>query len=388
MRRRTSSVLKKVGLAMCIGMLSHGNSSAQCINNMGTRTYDTTLTNNGFGNYNLSFPQWSPDSGQLVSVKLTANVTSTYGYNLRNVTASPATYMVNIGQEDQISAAFGAPFTSLTPQYVGTYTLQAGESQLVAPFPFLTNHISSDSLTGNVATFLGNSSVNINYLSFTYTNLVAYNNASYYYSNTINTTTQFSVQYLYCQAGVVLAANLTRWTATLTAPSTVELDFTAVNEVAGRRYEIQRSSDGHSFTTIATQTATSDGLTADYTYTDHLPTGAGGKWYYRLQVVDNGTFSWSAVREIDVNAMEKNLRIYPNPATDHIDIATGTANSDWQTDILSASGMLVQRETLLNSGLLHIPFRNRLSAGTYFVRITDLRAQKTQVSSFIVNPAN
>lgn len=379
---------KKVGLALCIGMIFHSLCSAQCTNNLAAKTYDTALNNNGFASYSLNFPQWNPDSGLLVSVRISTSVSAQYGFTLRNVDAQPATYMLSIGQEDQISGSYGVPYMNLTPQNVGTYSLQPGQSQITPPFTFLANHVSSDSIFSNVAPFLGNGQMNINYLSFTYTNLVAYNNASYYYGNTVSTSALFSVQYLYCKSGGVLAENLTQWSAILSGPLAVQLDWSAVNETAGRQYDLQRSSDGRTFTTVTTLPATAGGGAANYNYTDHLPVGSRGDWYYRLQVRDEGKFSWSAVRKVTIDAVEKAVRIYPNPATDYINLSTGTAGSDWQVDILSANGSLVQRETYLQSNLLHVSFRNRLSAGTYFVRLTDLHGQKPQTASFIVKSAN
>jgi hypothetical protein len=147
---------------------------------------------------------------------------------------------------------------------------------------------------------------------------------------------------------------------------------------------VQRSSDGRNFTTITTLAATADGNSADYTYTDQLPDGSSGNYYYRLQMIDKGELSWSTIQKITIDAAGNGLHIYPNPATDHIDIATGTAGGDWQVDILSVSGSLIQENTFLQSSFLHLPFRSHLSAGTYFVRATDLRGQKVLVSSFIV----
>ena len=384
MRRPNPSYLKNVCLVACIGMLLQVRCFAQCVNNLGTHNYDTTLSNDGYGYYGLSFPQFSPDSGQLLSVKLTATTTATYGFNLRNVDTKAGTYQLNIGQEDQFSAAFASPWLNITPYHVGIYTLNPGETQSAAPIPFLTNNVSSDSITGNVVPFLGNGSVNINYMSFVYTNLWANDHTAYFFSSAMTSTTKVAMQYLYCKANVVLATDITRWTALLTAPLTTQLDWSVANETGGRQYEIQRSSDGHTFTTIALIPANAADGSADYVYTDHLPDAGSGHWFYRLQIHDHDRVTWSAVKEISVEAGEKPLRIYPNPATDHIDIATGTAVSDWQVDILSASGGLVQHENILQSDLLHLSFNRRLSAGTYFARITDLRGQRVLVSSFLV----
>jgi hypothetical protein len=225
-------------------------------------------------------------------------------------------------------------------------------------------------------------------MSFAYTNLLAYNNSAYTFNSSISSSTKFSLTYLYCRTGIVLATDLTRFAATLAAPLTVQLDWSAVNETAGRQYEIQRSEDGHLFTTIATLHSDGGTNSADYNYTDNLPNGTSGNIYYRLQVQDQGKFTWSPVKQVAVEGAGKSLRIYPNPATDHIDIATGTANSDWQVDILSAAGGLVQRTSFLQSSLLHLSFNTHLSTGTYFARLTDLRGQRVLVSSFLVRDAH
>lgn len=383
--RRPTSYLEKLCLAVCVGMLIHSASSAQCANNMATKSYDTTLSNTGFAIYSLNLPQFSPDSGQLVSVRLTATVNSTYAFTLTNNNPSSASYQLDIGQEDQFSAAYGTPWLNITPMHVGNYTLNSGQAVTMAPFPFMTNHVSTDSITGNVAPFLGHGQVNINYMSFAYTNIWAFDHASYTFDNALTSTTQLSMQYLYCKAGVILATDLTRWSAKLTAPTTVQLDWSVVNEAAGRQYEIQRSVDGHNFTTIGIIATTMNSSAADHTYNDILPDGTTGVYYYRLQIRDKDETTWSRVRQVSLEAATKGLQVYPNPATDHIDIATGTANSDWQVDILSASGGIVQHETFLQSNLLHIGFNNHLATGTYFARITDLRGQKMLVSSFVVH---
>jgi hypothetical protein len=369
-------------------MLVHSRSYGQCQNYLATKSYDTTLSNNGFAVYTLPFPQFDPDSGQLLSVKLSANVTSTYGFNLTNVNGTPATFDMTIGQEDMYMVTGRPSVLKTTPKPLGTYTLSSGESENQAPFPLMTNNVTVDSITDATAPFMGNGSVSVRYMSFSYTSLVSYNYPAYTFSSNINSATTFSMSYLFCRTGVVLATDLTRFAATLTAPFTVRLDWSAVNETASRQYQLQRSEDGHNFTTIATMNSNGELSSTDYTYNDILPNGTAGNRFYRLQINDNGKFTWSPIKQVSVESPEKGLRIYPNPATDHIDIATGTANSDWQVDLLSAAGGLVQHGTFFQSQLLHIVFNTHLSAGTYFARITDLRGQRVLVSSFIVRDPN
>jgi hypothetical protein len=391
MKLRGLSNLQKPGMALCLCMVLQAAASAQCVNNLGTRTYDTTMTNTGYGLYSLSLPKWSPDSGILVSVKLSAEVSSLYNFTLRNADVQPTTFMLSVNQADQFTSdQLPSVYTGLTSQVIGTYPLASGQSVSQGPFLFLDKHITSDSIT-TVAPFLGQGQVNINYMSYTFTSLISYNNATYYYGAGMNNTVKFSLQYLYCKSGGVLAAELTRWTAALRSSRTVQLDWSAVNETAGRTYDIQRSYDNQTYTTIATQTAAADGAPSDYTYDDQLPETAAGEVYYRLQLHDEGKDSWSAIRQVVLtgNSTSRGMSIYPNPATDFINIIPPVrnglgSNGDWQVDVLSASGGLVQRDTWLQSSSLRVAFRNKLSAGTYFVRLLDLRGQKSYVSSFIV----
>jgi hypothetical protein len=375
----------KVGLALCLGIILHSSCLGQCATGA-TRTYDTALASTGFEIYSLTFPQFSPDSGTLISVKLSTQTSSQYGFTLQNQDVTNASYSLSIGQEDQFSgAALSSPFTALTSQYVGAYSLTPGQSITVPPFTFLHNNVTSnDSITTDVTPFLGAGQVNLSFMSFTYTNLTSYNNATYGYSVNISNTMKVSLQYLYCNE-VVLATALTGWSAQLTAPETVLLTWSAADEPSGRQYNIQRSNNGQDFTTIAT--VAGDGA-ADYRYTDQLPAGASGNIYYRLAISDAGSLSWSPVRVVHVLDPLTNedhvLRVYPNPAVNYIDLATGQTASDWQIEIFGSGGSLLQRETRLQSADLHIPLSN-MAAGVYFVRAFDLRAQRSYTVAFVVN---
>jgi len=390
----------RVGLALCMGMIFHQTILAQCSNGLSAHTYDTTLSSNGFGMFTINAPQWSPDSGTLVSVKLSATVSSQYGFTLTNADTHPATYSLTLGQDDQISGgALSSPFSSIMSQLVNTYPLTAGQAVTLPPFAFLNNHVSSDSITGNVAPFLGFGRVTLNYLSFTYTDLSTVNNATYSYSANINNNIKFSVQYLYCTGGnAVLPASLTRFSAALTGPHKTGLSWAAVNETANRVYDIQRSRDGSEFSTISSITAQGDASGADYDYIDHLEDTISGNVFYRLQIHDQEKVTWSAIQHVDVagssvvagstTGAATGPRVYPNPATSFINLATGQQPNDWQVDIIAANGNVVLRTQSMQSSTIYIPFSSKLSPGTYFARLTGLRGQQGFSTSFVVIPNN
>ncbi|HXB94616.1 MAG TPA: T9SS type A sorting domain-containing protein [Puia sp.] len=379
-------ILLKVGLALCIGVISRLPGKAQCSGTLATHTYDTLLASNGFGTYPINIPQWSPDSGLLVSVKLSAKVSSQYGYTLRNAASLPASYALTLGQWDQFtSPALSTPYSNIMSRYIDSFALTPGQSVSNGPFAFLDNHVSSDSITNNVAPFLGPGKVPLSYMSFTFTDLNSYDNATYYYSANIANTMHFTVSYLYCQDISVLAVKLTNWSVQLTSPRVADLRWTAANETAGRSYDIQRSSDNQNFTTIHTVAAI-DGQLEDYDYTDNLPDSGSGNWFYRLQINDNGGQSWSSVKEVSTGAgaATSEFVVYPNPASTYINVSTGGAVGDWQADILAADGRLVQLGSFQHTALLNIVFKSRLAAGEYFIRLTDMKGQKSQTRSFVV----
>jgi hypothetical protein len=386
------SFLLKVGLALCVGMVFHQNLQAQCSNGLSTHTYDTTLTSNGFGVYAINAPQFSPDSGTLVSVKISAVVSSQYGFTLKNASNANANYSLTLGQDDQVSgAALSSPYSNVMSQLINSYSLIPGQAVTETPFAFLNSHVSSDSITGNVAPFLGYGTVPLSYLSFTYTDLSTASTATYYYSASINDNITFSVQYLYCTgANTVLATTLTNFTAQLTAPHTAGLAWSAVNETAGRIYDVQRSRDGTNFTTLNSVTAQGNASGADYSYSDELADSITGNVLYRLLIHDPASVSYSAIQQVDIAGStmsattSQGLRVYPNPATNFINLTTGQDANDWQIDIFAANGNLVQRTTVLQSSTLYIPFTTRLSAGTYFVRLTGLHGQQSLSTSFVV----
>jgi hypothetical protein len=403
---------KKTSLALSLGMLLFFASAAQCVNNLGTHSYDTLITGIGYGNYTIQFPKWNPDSGLLVSVKINAIVSVQYSFTLKNADTLNSTYSITVGQEDVISSPLmSSPYDNITEQRLGDFPLNPGVSLSQGPFSFLNNYINTDSITDNVGLFLGEGPVSFVYSPSTYTNVHSSNNASYSYRATAFDTTHFSITYLYCMNEGVLATDLTHFAAVAEDPETVLLSWDAVNEVDGRVYQIQRSNDGTEFVTVGSLPAMAGSMgTAEYRYEDHLsgPSlvlpvigAASGKWYYRLQISDGGHLSYSAIREVTMGGSgNPGLMVYPNPAANFVNLVfgvaatgsgtgmngsgTGVTTGDWQVELWSANGNLVYRNVYFKSLGIRIDFQHKLAAGTYFVRATNMRGAGDYVSSFVV----
>ncbi|WP_431213329.1 hypothetical protein ACQ86N_48395 [Puia sp. P3] len=112
----------KAGLVICLATIFHYGSSAQCNNNLGIRNYDTTFSGSSYNAVNVQFPMWNPDSGLLVSVKLSSEVSSQYSFTLGNVDGHPTTFLLLIGQQEQFaSPQLGATFTGSYPPQPDRY---------------------------------------------------------------------------------------------------------------------------------------------------------------------------------------------------------------------------------------------------------------------------
>jgi hypothetical protein len=381
------SALRNGCLAIGLALGLHVAAKAQCTaSTLSTTTYDTALTSNGFAIYNLSFPQFNPDSGTLVAVRLIATVNSQYGFTLRNADSIATTYALTLGQQDLISGPqLSVPYSNVTTQSMGSYSLDSNQSMTKTPFNLLTNYLATDTVKA-ISPFLGAGQVSLNYQSFTFSNLSAVNNAAYYYSAGINTNVTFSVQYQFCRGGVVLATDLTAWTASLAGSNSVQLNWAAANEVAGRQYVIQRTSDNLTYNDIAALNATVDAGAATYSYPDELPASADSSWNYRLQILDaSGQISYSPIRNVTLTAPGGGLQVYPNPATNFINLVPNQQDAgNWQVDILSVNGGLIERDVYMQTRNMQVNFRSKLSAGTYLIRATDLLGQKVVTGSFVI----
>jgi len=393
-RSRNFSLLKRGGLFLCLAIFGQLScplrSAGQCGNTFSTSTYDTMITTStGYGNFRLSFPQWRPDSGTLVSVKVEAMVSLKYGFTLSNADVIPSIYTLRVGREDMITSPAMATYHNILDQYIGDYPLDPGLSVTRPPFSFLDKYPNSDSITTATAPFIGFDSVHFTYTPITWTDLRADNNSSYNYRATALDTVLFSITYLHCSQ-VTLASSLTLFTAALEGPASVDLAWTIQNEQPGRMYLVQQSRDGQHFTEVGSlPSAAGNAGGADYKYSYPIPGGAAaGKWYFRLKMDDGrGDYSYSGIKEVSAGSPGPGgLILYPNPAAGAVNILFDQSSAgDWQVDILGADGRIVQSDRFPNARAAHLDFRQRLAAGTWFIRATERRTQRRIVAPLLVS---
>ena len=156
----------------------------------------------------------------------------------------------------------------------------------------------------------------------------------------------------------------------------VQLTWTTENEQNYTNFTVERSNDGgNTYQIIGGVPATGAGK---YSLADDQPL-AGTNIYRLMQQDINNNITYSniipvAISNISNNLAKSNISIYPNPATNNVNLAFSThalAAGNYQITISNSSGIVVkQANTIQNTWQSNI---NNLSPGTYLVRVIDTK---------------
>jgi len=115
--------------------------------------------------------------------------------------------------------------------------------------------------------------------------------------------------------GVVLPVSFTSVKAYL-QDKNINVEWKVENEMNVKQYEVEKSTNGSQFTTLAIKAATANGgRPAIYASADISP--AGGYNYYRIKSVDiNGKIAYTNVVKVLMGSTKTSIAIYPNPIMD------------------------------------------------------------------------
>ena len=126
----------------------------------------------------------------------------------------------------------------------------------------------------------------------------------------------------------------------------VRLNFTTTNELNVVSFEVERSADGLSFTTIGT--VTGEGVNGNYAYIDAHPLPSMN--HYRLKMIDqNGGYSYSKMVSIRYDK-DASIAIFPNPAKDVATVQLHMPAGAISLQIIDGMGRMVKNLTLQSSG--------------------------------------
>lgn len=160
-----------------------------------------------------------------------------------------------------------------------------------------------------------------------------------------------------------LPVTLTDFGAVRQPSGAVQVRWATASEQRSAYFEVQRSTNGRTFTAI-TQVAASGTTSQTHSYARLDSQAPAGVLYYRLRQVDtDGTTVFSPLATLDAVATAT-LSLYPNPARNYLTVGTAAGQ---QVQVLDLAGRVLQTSTLPASGELRL---DALPAGTYLLGVS------------------
>jgi hypothetical protein len=350
-------------------------------------TYTSNLSTAGGNTYPVSVPQFNPTAGQtILSAVYSSFVTTSNNLGFTNNNGVEEIFFPQVDRQDIVRLG-GTLVTAnnVTSAYSPFVDLLPGASATFGPTVVYNNSpIIYDSIT-NAATlatnYVGAGSLSLSYSSNFFVNNVPVGVTA---NSSFNDNITFAVTYYYCTP-YILAANFMSFTAIRENASTALLKWSTTNEEPGRTYDVEVTQTGSDFSTVGSLPSSATGSDANYSYGYSIPTGATGKLFFRIKQIDvDGSVTYSVVCVLNLDGGGAPFSIYPNPATSFVNLTLPGANQNWQVDIITADGNLVQRNAFANTSLGTINFARKLAAGVYFVRATNTNSAEQHVASFVI----
>lgn len=369
-----------------------------------------TLNPTSVSSASLVFPKMNPSIGDLGCITLDYNLSAQSISGARNLAPSTAlldpsdpqyspTGRLEYSFDLLTSANVSGPgFTVVKPYhtYYGPDSLgaygQPDDSITYGPDNVLNGITGSKSFGGNAA-YLGTGNVT---LSYSISGGLTTTEGGLNYSQKIQTTYwgDFTLTYYWCPS-IVLATSIQDFTATPNGHA-ILLQWVANINPNNSNYEIQISTDGRNFNSIAEQQANPDaaGATAKYQYQYNPDQTNVDKLYFRLREISaTGKVGYSQVLVVSRNgnpgdAAFISYQVYPNPITNSLSFRFNVPqNGRFRLELVNTAGLVVQQKavTLAGTNEIGMDLLPKPAKGLYFLRATDLSHDKQYTSKVYVN---
>jgi len=174
-------------------------------------------------------------------------------------------------------------------------------------------------------------------------------------------------------APIVLPIKLSSFTATIKGKK-VKLDWTTASEVNNDHFNVERSSDGNSWNSIATVNGSGNSSTP-INYSAYDVTPLDGNNFYRLKQSDqNGKFTVSMVKTLRFDGANKVVvSVSPNPAKGAIQFRLTNSNAvNVHAVLIDGNGKIIHLQTFKNIQANSANFLNLqhpAAAGMYILKL-------------------
>ncbi|GAA3990564.1 T9SS type A sorting domain-containing protein [Hymenobacter antarcticus] len=168
-----------------------------------------------------------------------------------------------------------------------------------------------------------------------------------------------------------LPVELSAFTAKAEGTAAVQLAWATASELRNDHFEVERSADGKTFTTLGSVGGAGTSSTShSYGFRDaRLPAGAA-ILYYRLRQVDtNGQATFSPVRAVQLRRADlaPQLQAYPNPAHETVSVRILGPLPTAPLQVFDAMGRLVRTQPVADAGADTLLSLQDLPAGLYIL---------------------
>jgi len=174
----------------------------------------------------------------------------------------------------------------------------------------------------------------------------------------------------------VFPLTLLDFIAKLPGNQTVQLQWRTASEISTSHFDIEKSTNGTSFTSIGKILASGNSLSVkNYSFSDTRANN--GSNYYRLKMMDiDGKFTYSKVVAVTMNG-KQSLQLFPNPAKSILFVQATGNSSETILRITDAAGKIVKEQKVILNGSTSLSIDiNSLPKGMYYLSLRE--ASKTQ----------
>lgn len=148
------------------------------------------------------------------------------------------------------------------------------------------------------------------------------------------------------------------------------------------RFTVERSNDALHYTELGEVRPSHDVNGKSYTFSDYSP--ADGNNYYRIvQVFLRGDKLYSEVIRLNNSARTPFARVFPNPATDFVQIVLYEEAKNVQATIRSSTGQLITNNFLSTAPRTCTVNISSWAKGVYFIHLQNLLTGELSVLKFI-----
>ncbi|MEJ7586150.1 MAG: hypothetical protein WKI04_01185 [Ferruginibacter sp.] len=168
----------------------------------------------------------------------------------------------------------------------------------------------------------------------------------------------------------------------------IAIEWDVENELNIITYEIERSADGGTFTTINSTNARNNNLPGrSYNYIDtHVLNGDN---FYRIKSIDSdGRLLYSKVLKVSMSRPEAGISVFPNPVVQKMISVhfAGLPGGTYQVNITDVTGHLILKTSLIHAGgnaakTIHLP--RSTETGTYQLSITGADYSTASIQIFV-----